>query len=141
MKVDRAVIFSRFDTIERNIRFLKEYREYSSEEFIDSYKDVQAVKFSLLEIVEACIDVANHIISVKGFRKVDEYSAMFRVLGEEDVIDIDLAGKLMDMARFRNLLVHRYGEVDDVRVLGVVQSRLVDVELFMREIVDYLEAA
>jgi len=140
LKVDRAVIFSRFDTIERNTEFLDEYKEFSTDEFTSSYKDVQAAKFSLLEIIEACIDVANHIISVKGFRKAEEYSVMFRVLGENDVIDVSLAGKLSDMARFRNLLVHRYGEVDDARVLDVIKNRLVDVELFMKEIVDYLES-
>jgi len=140
LKVDRDVVFNRFDTIERNLQFLEEYRGHSVEEFLDSYKDVQAAKFSLLEIIEACIDVANHIISVKGFRRAEEYSVMFKVLGEMDVIDVGLAGRLGDMARFRNLLVHRYGEVDDARVLGVVQHSLVDVELFMSMIAGYLES-
>jgi len=42
LKVDRAVIFSRLDTIERNTEFLDEYKEFSTEEFTSSYKDVQA---------------------------------------------------------------------------------------------------
>lgn len=79
---------------------------------------MQAAKFSLLEIVEACIDIANHIISAKGYPKVEQYRMMFKTLGEE-VLDKDLAYRLGDMASFRSLLVHRYGEIDDTRVLGI----------------------
>jgi len=44
------------------------------EQFVESYIDIQAAKYSLLEIMEACIDIANYIISIKGFRRAEEYS-------------------------------------------------------------------
>jgi len=91
-----------------------------------------------LEIVEACIDIANYIISVKGFRRAEEYSEMFKVLKEEGVIGKGLATKLEDMARFRNLLVHRYGEVDNRRVLEIIKYNLKDVKEFEREIGEFM---
>jgi uncharacterized protein YutE (UPF0331/DUF86 family) len=69
MKVDKGIIKDRFDTIERNINFLKEYKDIPTEKFINSYKDVQAAKFSLFEILEATFDIANHIISIQGFSR------------------------------------------------------------------------
>ncbi len=140
MKVDREIVYGRFDTIERNLRFLEEYKKYSTMEFIESYKDVQAAKFSLLEIVEACIDIANHIISVKGYPKVEQYRLMFKTLGYEGVLDKGLASRLGDMASFRNLLVHRYGEIDDARVLGIIKGNLDDVQLFLKGIIMFLES-
>lgn len=77
MKVEKEVIEG---NIERNLRFLEEIKGLSPERFIDSYGDVQAAKCSLLEIMEACIDIANYIISVKSFRRAEEYSEMFKVL-------------------------------------------------------------
>lgn len=139
MKVDREVVYGRFDTIERNLRFLDQYQNYSSDHFVSSYKDVQAAKFSLLEIVEACIDIANHIISAKGYPKVEQYRMMFKTLGEEEVLDKDLASRLGEMASFRNLLVHRYGEIDDTRVLGIIKDNLNDIKLFMKQIIEVLE--
>lgn len=139
MKVDREIVYGRFDTIERNLRFLDQYQKYSSDQFIASYKDVQAAKFSLLEIIEACIDIANHIISVKGYPKVEQYRMMFKTLEEEDVLDKDLASRLGDMASFRNLLVHRYGEIDDTRILGIIKDNLNDIKLFMKQIIEFLE--
>jgi len=91
-----------------------------------------------LEIVEACIDIANYIISVKGFRRAEEYSEMFKVLKEEGVIGKGLATKLEDMSRFRNLLVHRYGEVDNRRVLEIIKYNLKDVKEFEREIGEFV---
>jgi uncharacterized protein YutE (UPF0331/DUF86 family) len=134
MRLEREVIEGRFDIIDRNIRFLEEIKTISPDQFVESYKDTQAAKYSLLEIIEVCIDIANYIISVKGFRRAEEYSEMFRVLREEKVIKRELAAKLENMARFRNLLVHRYGEIDNRRVLEIIKHNLRDVEEFEKGI-------
>lgn len=138
MRLEREVIEGKFDVIDRNLRFLGEIKRLSLEHFLESYRDVQAAKYSLLEIVEACIDIANYIISVKGFRRAEEYSEMFKVLKEEGVIGKGLATKLEDMARFRNLLVHRYGEVDNRRVLEIIKYNLKDIREFEREIGEFV---
>ena len=138
MRLEREVIEGKFDIIDRNLSFLEEIKRLSLEQFLESYRDVQAAKYSLLEIVEACIDVANYIISVKGFRRAEEYSEMFKVLKEEGVIGKGLATKLEDMSRFRNLLVHRYGEVDNRRVLEIIKYNLKDIEEFEREIGEFV---
>lgn len=139
MRLEREVIEGKFDIIDRNLRFLGEIKRLSLEQFLESYRDIQAAKYSLLEIVEACIDIANYIISVRGFRRAEEYSEMFKVLKEEGVIGKGLATKLEDMARFRNLLVHRYGEVDNRRVLEIIKYNLKDIEEFEREIGDFVK--
>jgi uncharacterized protein YutE (UPF0331/DUF86 family) len=63
---------------------------------------------------EACIDVANHIIASIGFERVEEYSKMFEVLARNKVISGELGEKMARMAKFRNILVHRYGTVKKV---------------------------
>jgi uncharacterized protein YutE (UPF0331/DUF86 family) len=139
MSLEREVIEGKFDIIDRNLRFLEEIKTLSPEQFVESYRDIQAAKYSLLEIMEACIDIANYVISAKGFRRAEEFSEMFKVLKEEGVIGKELATKLEDMARFRNLLVHRYGEVDNRRVLEIVKHNLKDIEEFEKEIEKLIE--
>jgi len=134
MRLEKEIIEGKFDIIDRNLRFLEEIKILSPDQFVESYKDVQAAKYSLLEIIEACIDIANYIISAKGFRRAEEYSEMFKVLKEEEVIGKELATKLEDMARFRNLLVHRYGEIDNRKVLEIIKRNLKDIEQFEKEI-------
>jgi len=64
---------------------------------------------------------------------------MFKVLKEERIIGKDLATKLEDMARFRNLLVHRYGEVDNRRVLEIIKHNLKEIEEFEKEIEEFIK--
>jgi len=139
MSLEREIIEGKFDVIDRNLRFLEEIKNLSPDQFVESYRDIQAAKYSLLEIMEACVDIANYIISVKGFRRAEEYSEMFKVLKEEGVIAKELATKLEDMARFRNLLVHRYGEADNRRVLEIITHNLKDIEEFEREIEKFIK--
>lgn len=139
MRIERDIIEGKFDILERNLAFLKETKTLSPEQFLKSYKDIQAAKYSLLEIMEACIDIANYIISVKSFRRAEEYSEMFKVLKEEGILGKKLADKLEDMARFRNLLVHRYGEIDNRRVLEIIKHNLKDIKEFEKEIQKFMK--
>ena len=133
MRLEKGIIEGKFDIIDRNLRFLEEIKTLSSDQFVGGYRDVQATKHSLLEIVEACVDIANYIISAKVFRRAEEYSEMFKVLKEEGVIGEDLATRLEGMARFRSLLVHRYGEIDNRRILEIVKHNLKDVRNLRRK--------
>ena len=134
MRLDRTIIEGRFDIIDRNLRFLEGLQDLNQEEFLASYRDIQAAKHSLLEIVEACIDIANYVISAKGFSRAESYSEMFSILGREGILEGDLADRLQDMARFRNLLVHRYAEVDNTRVLDIIKYNLTDALEFEKRI-------
>lgn len=66
--------------------------------------------------------------------RAQSYSQMFGILGEEGVLEESLAQRLVEMARFRNLLVHRYGEIDNERVLKIIQGNLRDILDFQKQI-------
>ncbi len=46
---------------------------------------------------------------------------------------------MMPMARFRNLLVHQYGQIDDRRLYRILQASLGDLERYLSEVASYLE--
>ena len=48
---------------------------------------------------------------------------------------------LSNVARFCNLLVHRYGTVDEERIWLILQDNLGDFELFIKKIEVYLESS
>jgi len=129
--VENEIIEGKIDVIQRNLDFLEEYKNIDEDTFLNSYKDVQAVKYSLLEIIEACLDIASHIISARGFERAESYAEMFDILGRRGIISKELAE---DMARFRNILVHGYAKMDNARVLEIVKTELSDVEEFVRQI-------
>ena len=132
--VENEIIEGKIDVIQRNLEFLEEYKHIDENTFLNSYKDVQAVKYSLLEIIEACVDIASHIISARGVERAESYAEMFDILGRRGIISQELAEKLSDMARFRNILVHGYAKMDNARVLEIVKTELSDEEEFVRQI-------
>ena len=54
-------------------------------------------------------------------------------------IGTELADALSDAARFRNLLVPQYADVDDDRVVQILQTRLDDLDQFVTTVAERLE--
>jgi len=139
MSLDKAMIQGKIDSIERNLEFLAIYKQATEKDFIQSYKDIQAVKYSLLEIIEAFIDLASHISVAGSFERAESYAEIFEILAKQKILSSQLAEKLADMARFRNLLVLSYGKGDNARVLEFVKTELNDITRFIERILKHVE--
>ncbi len=134
--IDEELIHAKIDIIEVNLKLLKEIRSQGFEVFSKSYRDIQAAKHSLQESIEACLDIGNHIIAERGYRRADDYKEIFEILEEEGRIESRLSKKLQEMAGFRNILVHRYGEIDLNRIYIVISEELEDIEKFLTSVLD-----
>jgi uncharacterized protein YutE (UPF0331/DUF86 family) len=84
--------------------------------------------------IECCLDIANHIIAAEGFRAPKDYADSFKVLEENNVLHKELGIKLRQMAKFRNRLVHLYGEIDDEYVYEFIKKDLQDISNFKKAI-------
>lgn len=69
-------------------------------------------------------------------RAPTSFADVFAVLGETGMLPRDLVPHLERRAGFRNLLVHRYADIDDTRVLELLRTRLGDFEAFRRAIAE-----
>jgi len=138
--ISDEVIHAKIDIIEENLKLLKDIYGEGFEYFSRNLRDIQAAKHSLQEAIEACLDIGQHIIAEKGVRRAEEYREILEVLEEEGIIEPKLSQRLQEMAKFRNLLVHRYGELDLQRVFAVMEEDLGDIEEYVRGILDYLTA-
>ena len=137
--IDKNLIQGKIDLIEKDLQFLKQYKSIQNEEFLNNYKDIQAVKYSLFEMIEASIDIASHIISIKGFERAESYAEMFEILGKKNIVDLKLSERLANMARFRNVLIHGYAKVDNSKILTYVQKNLIDLADFIKSILKFLK--
>jgi len=137
--IDGEVIERRIDIINENMRYLRSVRGMDEKVFVSSFERVQASKHSLQEVIEACLDIANHILAAEGFPRAEEYMQLFVILAREGVIGDSLGVKLAQMAKFRNLLVHRYSRVSSGELYRILREDLVDLEEFVREILVFIE--
>jgi uncharacterized protein YutE (UPF0331/DUF86 family) len=79
-------------------------------------------------------DLCNHLAARLAHQVPLSYPECFEVLGDEGILEKSLADSLRAMARFRNLLVHRYWDVDDQRVLQIARTQLGDLEQFLEAV-------
>ena len=91
-------------------------------------------------MIETCVDIAGHIISDKGFRIPKSYSDTFLVLRENDVLSAELYISVEKIAKFRNIVVHHYDEVDAEIVVGILKKDLKDLTGFRDAIVSFLKS-
>lgn len=136
--IDKEVIEGRIDIITENLRYLRRTAQMELNDFASNFEKIQATKHSLQEAIEACLDTANHIMAGEGFPRAEQYSEFFTTLGQKKVIDPALAERLSEMAKFRNLLVHRYTELDSRKLHELLNNNLDDIEEYVKQILEYV---
>lgn len=130
------MIQERLKLLDGYTRQLRQLSESSLEEYRANEILRRAVERLLHLAIEACLDIGHHLIAERGYRAPQDNRDVFRVLADEDVISPDLLPSLLDMAGFRNLLVHGYARIDDDLVHEILVSRLDDFEAFARMVIE-----
>jgi len=98
---------------------------------------VQEAKENLIrKIVEAVIDVASRIIALEEFRRPDSYAEYFEVLQEEGVITENLSKSLIEMAQFRNLMIHQYHKIKLEELDSIIDDDLEDIQEFISQLIN-----
>lgn len=60
------------------------------------------------------------------------------ILIKAGIFDKELGEKLKTMKGFRNIVVHRYGSIDDKLAFQTLQEHLEDFQYFTRQVEDFL---
>jgi uncharacterized protein YutE (UPF0331/DUF86 family) len=97
-----------------------------------------AVERWLQVAIEACIDVADHVVAAQGWTPVESARAGFARLAAHGKLPADLASRLGDAAALRNILVHDYVSVDLARLARVVREDLGDLRAFAARVAEWM---
>ncbi len=101
---ERDRVESKLGTVETYLRGLEEKQDCPEDKYLRD-RDVQdIVERRFHKAIQCCLDIASHIVAAEGFREPDDYGDLFRVLEEEGVLASNTAGKMVEMAGFRNVL-------------------------------------
>ena len=136
--MDITPIVARLSIIAKNVQLLKEHRSTSHDEFINDQILQDAVEREFQVTIQAALDIGSMILSDQSVSVPETYGDIFPKLSEIGVIPVELAEKLAGMAKFRNILVHMYVEVDIDKVYQYLQHNLGDMEAFARYIGEYV---
>lgn len=132
--VNINLLRQRGEEIRRATSLLTRHASLPMAEFADDQTVVDAAKYRLMVAIEAAISICTHLSARLAGNAPETYAQCFEELAKSRIITQELAGRLARMARFRNLLVHVYGEVDDNRVWEILQSDLQDLDTYLTAI-------
>jgi uncharacterized protein YutE (UPF0331/DUF86 family) len=129
---DRGIVEKKLSEIEG---FVQELRTFTRLEILrDDIVQERFVKHTLLMAAQAALDVANHIVSDERLGEPRANKDLFDLLKRYGWISAELAAALREMAGFRNILVHVYGDVDLGMVEKILRHHLDDLLAFVAAI-------
>jgi uncharacterized protein YutE (UPF0331/DUF86 family) len=108
--------------------------EMSEEDFLADPDSQDIARSRLLTAIQAALGICYHVCAKELSYVPTEYSACFKRLGEAGIIDQELTSRLVEMARFRNRLVHLYWDTDFRLVHRIIRVDLDDLEAFARAV-------
>lgn len=101
------------------------------EEYIEERVPRRACERTFQLACEDVIDICNLIIAGKALGLPKDNRDAIKKLSDNKIIHGKLSTRLEDMVSFRNLLVHRYGKVDDSRAYHYLKEEKDDLLEFI----------
>jgi len=128
--VDKDLLLRRLADLDQYVEQASEFRTVTIDQYRRDWKIQRIVERTLQMAIEACLDVANHVVADRQLRVASTYAEIFEVLGDAGLLEQNLREGLIRMARFRNILVHDYARIDPAVVVRILQEHLDDFRRF-----------
>ena len=134
----KQIIETKIAEIRDNLSIIQDNLPSETEEFIQ----LGLVKDGIYKKIEFCIQTIYDICSILntdlhlGIPEGDE--SIIDNLSRRKLFNDNMAEKLKQMKGFRNILVHRYGKINDELAFDVLKNNLDDFDTFLEIIENYV---
>jgi len=136
--MDKERILSKIDELNQYIKELEKIRPKTFEEYKNNILIKRACERLLQVSIECIIDIASILVKELKIGLPSEEEDLFDKLEENRIITRKMKDKLRLMRGFRNILVHRYGKIDDKLVFENL-SKIQDFKDFSKQIIEFLK--
>ena len=126
-----GMIIDSLEYIEQN--FPEKFSDFTSRTIKNSvYKEIEFA-------IQNCIDICSIINSDLRLGTPESEDSIFYHLESNKILSKKSIEKISEMKKFRNILVHRYGEIKDEIAFGSIKEGLPDFELIINEFEKFLK--
>ncbi len=136
--VDRTLIAAKLAELEDRISRVRANRTATPEGLAESRNALDLVAFNLMLCVQACADVAAHMIADEGWPAAASLAEGFCRLSEHGVVSTKTSAALGRAVGLRNVVAHGYAGVDTTRVHAAATDGLTDLESFAGEVAAWI---
>lgn len=139
--INKQFVNERLTLIKSYLKELKELSKIKKDTFISQKIYSAATESYLRRILESIFDIGRHILAKKGYTELStEYKSIAKGLIKIGAVNKEMEEKLVQMAGYRNRLVHMYNLVSEEELYQIIQSDLKDIESFIKSIKSFLSS-
>ena len=124
--IDRPVVARGMAAVQDAATRIRETLPAEPEDLAADRTKREVVVLNLFVAIQECLSLATHRLADEGRTVPATYAEVFRALAEHHVIDPGLASRMAAAAGLRNLIAHRYGDLDWARVHEIGTHHLSD---------------
>ncbi len=132
-------ILLKLDEMNRYLEELDDLLPQTKRDYVANLSDRRACEKTIELAIESVIDVMALLVSHLKLGVPKDEDDIITILEKKKVLSTKLSAKVREMKGFRNILVHRYGEIDDGKAYFSLQEELDDFSLFEKEVKDFLK--
>ncbi|SDN15818.1 Uncharacterized conserved protein YutE, UPF0331/DUF86 family [Halogranum gelatinilyticum] len=137
--VDPDIVVDKLRHINEYTNDLKQMRGMSKTEYVEDVIVQRAVERTFMNLIQSCIDLAQHIRASEGLSPSGTSKKEIESLGSANIISSAVQEQMEEAVGFRNILAHRYGDVNHDVVYAVLHNDLHWFEQFQQEIAQWFQ--
>ncbi len=127
---DRDIVLAKAATVRKCVAAIRRLKGPDAP-VIEEWIVQDVVVVNLERAAQACLDLANHVITANALELPRSARHAFEVLRDVGVISREQADTMFAVIGFRNIAVHHYAELDPAIVNVIAAERLGDLERFV----------
>lgn len=124
------IIISKAAIIENCMKRVNEEYTGFEDQLEQNFTKQDSIVLNIQRAIQACMDVASHIIKENKWGIPQNSREAFDILVENEYIDKDMAENLKKMIGFRNIAVQEYKNLNMNILRNVIEIHLSDLESF-----------
>ena len=126
MAINDEVIRQRLQVLEGYVQHLQGYRRQTRDEVLGNIGVTWAIEHGLQLSIQCVIDICHYLVAGLALGAPATSQDAIELLRDAGVFPAPFASTLVQMVRFRNILVHVYAQVDVRRVYDNLHNHLDD---------------
>ncbi len=131
MNVNKILVQQRLLMLREYILQLSQLARTGEQQFCQDNIKSAAAESYLRRALEVVFDIGRHILAKSGFADLSmEYKSIARGLAQQGIVSEELGEKLIQMAGYRNRMVHLYHQVTEEELLHIISENLGDFRAF-----------
>lgn len=139
-EVIRRKILEKLESLTQYLKYLSQISQESKtkKEFLADFHLFGTAERYLQLSCQTVIDTLDLIIIEEDLEKPGNRAEQVSLIYNQGIISEKMASHLDEIIKFRNIIVHEYGEIDKEKVYKFLKEKIEIFKLFRKEIIKWL---